>query len=145
VDGQNSRPVLILLYQAGNQYRGFYMDLLQGLETLSYNTPDILSGFKNGSFLYRQEITDGHLDKGYRIWKATRLKTPVSPAVFPDHVSISSLESTAAKYIEEKGKKDEIDQEGTVESMKGHAREQIQRTRVFYDQTPAFQRAGKSG
>jgi len=146
LEGGNSRPLLILLYQVGDQsnpqYRGFYLDLLQGLETLSSNTPGILSGFKNGSFLYRQETTDGHLDPAYRIWKATRLKTPVSPAIFPDAVKISSLESASANYIEVTAKKD-IDQARSIEIMGDRAKNRIQEARKFYDQTPVFQQAAE--
>ncbi|MEL7588953.1 MAG: hypothetical protein AAGU19_19735 [Prolixibacteraceae bacterium] len=141
--GVNSRPILILLYQAGERYRGLYLDLLDGLETLSYNTPGILSTFKNGSMEYRKPVSDGHMDTVYRIWKATRLKTPVSPAIFPENVSLPSLEKASAEYIEATGKKDEIDQEGTIEALKGQARQKIQRIKVFYDQTPAFQRAAE--
>lgn len=143
MEGVNSRPILILLYQAGDQYRGLYLDLMDGLETLSYNTPGILSAFKNGSMEYRKEVSDGHFDKAYRIWKATRLKTPVSPAIFPGNITIPSLQKASAEYIEATGKKDEVDEEGTIEAMKERARMRIEQARTFYDQTPAFQRAAE--
>jgi len=145
LEGVNSRPLLILLYQAGDQskpeYRGLYWDLRNGgIATFSNETPAILSGFKNDSFSYRQEISDGHMDPAFRIWKATKLKTPLSAATFPGSVNVPSLESGSAKYIEEKGVKEDIDNEGTIQTMKDAARVRIQETKEFYKQTPIFQR-----
>jgi hypothetical protein len=142
VEGANSRPLLILLYRVGEKYRGVSYDLIGGMDTLSYYNPGIFETFKNGRMEYRKPVSDGHMDTAYRIWKATRLKTPTSPAIFPDSVGIAHLEKASSAHIKARGKKDGWEEREIQGALKTAATK-IEYTRQFYARTPAFQRAAE--
>ncbi|MDP2889565.1 MAG: hypothetical protein Q8P34_11480, partial [Bacteroidota bacterium] len=151
INGVSERPLLFMVYDAGEkskpEYRVISLDVLSvSVGFLPVPTTKIISGFNNGSFSFRHEIQgrDGDAEsKAFQVYKATKLKTPVSPATFPATVNISTLKSKSDNYIEEKGKKDDIDNEGTIQAMKDAAGVKIQEAKEFYNKTPVFQRAAE--
>ncbi|MDP3912898.1 MAG: LamG domain-containing protein [Bacteroidota bacterium] len=151
IDGVTERPLLFIVYDAGEtskpEYRVLSLDVFSvSVGFLQVPTTKIISGFNNGSFSFREKIQgrDGDTDlNAFHVYKATKLKTPVSPATFPATVNISTLKSKSDNYIEEKGTKDDIDNEGTIQAMKDAAGVKIQEAKEFYNKTPVFQRAAE--
>ncbi|MFV0605626.1 MAG: hypothetical protein ACK5NK_07280 [Niabella sp.] len=164
VEGVPDQPVLFVVYNAGNNSAPLYRALaLKNDAGVPYviilplskeqdndMIGEMLPGFKNGSFSYRQGIAgqDGNVEAiAYRNWKAVQLKTPLSTAAYPASVSIGALQGGLSKYIEAwvKTQSDQPKAE-TDRSVKGTRdinNRKIQYTRDYYAMTPVFQRAAE--
>lgn len=161
-------PLLFVVYNVGNismpQYRALFLDIHGFEESNSYISifpmtenqtsdsqfPAMLSGFKNGDFLFHFASIDEEGETVVADITAIRLKTPAAPLNLPEAVSLENMERAYAAHLRDHeeslrrlGKTADAGSMAGVQAIHSGAQDMIKDARLFYKQSPTFQRVAE--
>jgi hypothetical protein len=162
--GITGSPILFVVYNAGDkskpEYRAFTLDVYELEESNSCVSilpleegqspasqfPAMLSGFRNGNFLYHHEYIDEEGEKRFYELSAAHLETPSASPNFPEDVSIQKQERAYAVHLRkheesllELKKNPNAGRLAVIQGIHSGAQDMIRDARLFYKWAPVFQ------